>query len=74
MIRTGIIGCGKVAHLHAKALSNIAQINFVAVWSRSESSAESFAEMYNVKACDDISRMIHQNELDLPIWPSAKTC
>lgn len=67
MIRTGIIGCGKVAHLHVKAFTNSDQTNFVAVWSRSESSANSFADMYNVKACDDISRMIRENKLDLVI-------
>ena len=67
MIRTGIIGCGKVGHLHAKALTNLDQTDFVAVWSRTRSSAKSFANKYNVKPYEDISQMIRENELDLVI-------
>ncbi len=33
-IKTGTIGCGKVADIHASALNNILESEFVGVWSR----------------------------------------
>ena len=38
--KIGILGCGKVAHLHAKAILEIPDAEFVAVWSRTEETAE----------------------------------
>jgi len=67
MYKTGIIGCGKVAHLHAKALQNIKGSDFVAVWSRSASSAEKFADQYGVKAYSKIEQMVADQNLDLVI-------
>ena len=67
MYRSGIIGCGKVAHLHAKALQNLDKTEFVAVWSRTPSSAEHFAGEYEVKAYSDISTMVKNEQLDLVI-------
>jgi len=32
--KLAIIGCGKVAHLHAKAIGNLPDANLAAVWSR----------------------------------------
>ena len=65
MFKTGIIGCGKVAHLHAKALQNIRESDFVAVWSRTPSTAEKFSSQYGVKQYSEISTMIEQESLDL---------
>jgi len=57
-IKTAIIGCGKVAHLHAAALQNIQESDFNAVWSRTHSRAEEFAAKYKVKAYHDVEEMI----------------
>jgi len=57
-IRTAIIGCGKVAHLHAAGLQNLPESQFTAVWSRTASRADAFAQKYNVKAYRDIQQMI----------------
>lgn len=57
-IRTGIIGCGKVAHLHAQALKDLGKSDFVAVCSRSPERRDAFAERYGVKAYADVSEMI----------------
>ena len=65
--RLAIVGCGKVAHLHAKAIGNIPNATFVAVWSRTPESAHTFAAGYNVKQCDDIQAMIRENAIDLAI-------
>jgi len=67
MFKTGIIGCGKVAHLHAKALQNLPESDFVAVWSRTSSTAEKFSLEYGVKPYSDISAMIKQESINLVI-------
>ena len=51
MKNLAIIGCGKVAHLHAKAIGNLANANLSAVWSRTPASAEKFAAEYDVIPC-----------------------
>ena len=67
MFKTGIIGCGKVAHLHAKALQNLEKSDFIAVWSRTPSTAEKFSVQYGVKPYSDISSMVKEEALDLVI-------
>jgi UDP-N-acetyl-2-amino-2-deoxyglucuronate dehydrogenase len=67
MYRTGIAGCGKVAHLHAKALKNLKMSDFVAVWSRTPSSVTKFADKYDVKPYDSITQMVKEQKLDLVI-------
>lgn len=56
-IKTGIIGCGKVGHIHAQALKNIPESVFTAVCSRDIDKAKGFADRYNVKAYSDIKEM-----------------
>ena len=65
--KIAIIGCGKVAHLHAKAIGNLPNASLVAVWSRTTTTAEKFACEYKVKAYDDITAMIRENSVDLVI-------
>jgi UDP-N-acetyl-2-amino-2-deoxyglucuronate dehydrogenase len=57
-VRTGIIGCGKGAHLHAQALKNLPESLFTAVYSRSTDKAIAFAEKYGVKSCLSIEEMV----------------
>lgn len=56
-IKTGIIGCGKGAHLHAQALKNLPESLFTAVYSRNPETAKKFALQYGVKACSSIEEM-----------------
>lgn len=56
-IRTGIVGCGKVAHMHAAALQNIEESEFSAVCSRDINKAKVFAEKYNVKVYSTVEEM-----------------
>lgn len=67
MIKTGIIGCGKVAHLHAQALQHLNESDFTAVFSRTLNKAKDFGQQYGVKGYDDISRMIIEEKLDLVV-------
>ncbi|MDR1895893.1 MAG: Gfo/Idh/MocA family oxidoreductase [Prevotellaceae bacterium] len=62
-----IIGCGKVAHLHAQAIGNLPHATLAAVWSRTPESAGKFAAAYGVKACSSITAMIRENNIDLVI-------
>jgi predicted dehydrogenase len=62
-----IAGCGKVAHLHAKAIQNIPNARLSGVWSRSPETAKNFAELYGTKSYSEIPRMIHENDVDLVI-------
>jgi predicted dehydrogenase len=62
-----IAGCGKVAHLHARAIQSISNARLAAVWSRTQQSAEDFAMKYSTKACSDISTMVKENNIDLVI-------
>jgi len=65
--KLAIIGCGKVAHLHAKAIGNLANATLAAVWSRTPASAEKFAAIYGAKSSNDITTMIRENNIDLVI-------
>ncbi|NLJ10638.1 MAG: Gfo/Idh/MocA family oxidoreductase [Treponema sp.] len=63
-IRFGILTYGKVAHLHAQALQAIPELELVSVWGRDREKREQFAETYNIKAFDDISKMIRTAQVD----------
>ena len=65
--KLAIIGCGKVAHLHAKAINNLINARLVAIWSRTTESANKFAAIYNAKPYSNIQLMISENEIDLVI-------
>ena len=58
MINTGIIGTGKVAHLHAAALAKNPNSNFTAVLGRTPERTQAFADQYGVKAYTDLEAYI----------------
>ncbi len=62
-----IAGCGKVAHLHAKAIANIPGARLAAVWSRTPETAKNFASIYGTKAYSEIPKMVEENDIDLVI-------
>jgi UDP-N-acetyl-2-amino-2-deoxyglucuronate dehydrogenase len=63
----GILGCGKVAHLHAKAIQNLPFAQLAGVWSRTKSTAEEFAPQYKSKAYSEINQMIADQDIDLVV-------
>ncbi|WP_319482815.1 Gfo/Idh/MocA family oxidoreductase [uncultured Draconibacterium sp.] len=67
LFNIAILGCGKVAHLHAKAIRNIPDAQLSGVWSRTYKTAKSFASEYNVEAFTDISKLVSEKEIDLVI-------
>jgi UDP-N-acetyl-2-amino-2-deoxyglucuronate dehydrogenase len=56
-LKTGIIGCGKVADIHAAALRALPQSVFTAVCASTMEKARAFASRYGVAAYDDIAAM-----------------
>lgn len=62
-----IAGCSKVAHLHAKAISNIPNARLAGVWNRTSSKAVDFALKYGTKSYGDVSTMVKENKSDLVI-------
>lgn len=57
-LKTAIVGCGKVGHLHAQALSRVPESVFVAACGRDLARTEKFAALYKVKAYCDVEEMI----------------
>jgi len=57
-IKTGLIGCGKVGHLHAAALASLPESRFVAVCARTPEKANAFAQKYHVATFTDVQEMI----------------
>jgi UDP-N-acetyl-2-amino-2-deoxyglucuronate dehydrogenase len=62
-----ILGCGKVAHLHAQAVQNLPNAKLAAVWSRTKKTADEFAEQYETRSFQNIAEMINQAKIDLSI-------
>lgn len=58
MLKTAIIGCGKVGHFHARAYQQSENSLFCAVFDRDIRRAQEFASQYGVNAWDNISEMI----------------
>lgn len=66
-LKMAIIGCGKVAHLHAKALNEIRECRLVAVQSSNPGRASEFAARYGVKPYERVDEMIRQEKIDAVI-------
>ena len=66
-INVAIIGCAKIAHLHAKAILQIPELNFKAVWSRTPESAQKFVDEYGVKTYSSIPEMVKAENIQMAI-------
>lgn len=62
-LRTALVGCGKVGHLHAKALRRTPESQFVAACGRDLARTEKFAAEYGVKAYIDVEEMIAREKV-----------
>jgi UDP-N-acetyl-2-amino-2-deoxyglucuronate dehydrogenase len=63
-VRVAIAGCGKVSHLHAKALGRIPEARFVAALSRSRDRAESFASPYGARGYTEVRELLDREKPD----------
>ena len=57
-VRTGILGCGKVAHTHALAMSTKPESEFAAVCEPSPSRAQAFGSEYGIETVDSVRSVI----------------
>jgi predicted dehydrogenase len=57
-LKTALVGAGKVAHLHARALQSLPESEFVGVCSRPSGKLSDFAAKYGVPAFTDVTEMI----------------
>lgn len=62
-----ILGCGKVAHLHAKAIKNLPKAKLAGVWSRTTKTAEDFADQYKIPFFTQIDNLVRNEKIDLAI-------
>src|SRR5882724_5445029 len=63
-LKTALVGCGRVGHLHAAALRNLPESEFVAVCGRTDEKAKAFAEKYHVAAFNDVNEMIAKAKVE----------
>src|SRR5262245_24352192 len=66
-IRTAIVGCGKVAQIHAAALAVLSEAEFVAACDVSAERAEAFAARHGVRPFTDLSEMLRGAKLEAVI-------
>ncbi len=66
-IRYALIGYGKVAQIHAKALKDAKDSTLVAVWGRDSLKAQAFAREFGILAYTDIKLMVKEAKVDAVI-------
>ncbi len=59
-IATALVGCGKVGHTHALALSQLPQSRFVAVCSRTPDHAAAFGRLYGTRPYVSLDEMLER--------------
>jgi UDP-N-acetyl-2-amino-2-deoxyglucuronate dehydrogenase len=64
-LKSGIIGCGKVAPIHAAALTSVPKSAFTAVCDNDIVRAREFAMRYGVSAYDNVTDMVIREKLDV---------
>lgn len=63
-VRVAIVGCGKVAHIHAKALRSIPEAELVAVCDASAERAGTFAAEYGARGYTELAPLLRETRLD----------
>lgn len=63
-IKTGVIGCGKIGHYHAKCYQQIPNSEFVAACNWNIGRAEEFSRLYGVKAFDSVEEMVRETGVE----------
>jgi UDP-N-acetyl-2-amino-2-deoxyglucuronate dehydrogenase len=60
-IKTGLIGPGKAAHIHAAALRDLPESEFVAVCGTNLERSKKFADQYGVAGYNDLPKMLKES-------------
>lgn len=64
-LRFGLIGCGRVAHYHARALAKLDDAELVAVCDTVPERAEEYARLYGGDALYDHRRLLDREDIDI---------
>lgn len=59
-VRTALVGCGKVGSIHAAALRELPESQFVAVCDRDGQRSAAFAERFGVRAYTDLGKLLKE--------------
>ena len=63
-LHVGLIGCGKVGQIHAAALKQLSDVEFVAACDTSAERAEVFAAKYGARPFTDLGTMLREGEVE----------
>jgi UDP-N-acetyl-2-amino-2-deoxyglucuronate dehydrogenase len=66
-LNVAIIGCAKIAHLHAQAVLQMPDMQLKTVWNRTFDTAQKFAAQYSAKVYTSIAEMIENENIHLAI-------
>jgi len=66
-LNIALIGPGKVAHLHAKAVLQVPNARLAAVYGRHPERTDAFARTYGIRAYSDVYDMVDRENIDLSI-------
>jgi predicted dehydrogenase len=66
-VRIGLVGYGKVAHLHAEALAAASRGELVAVCGRNAERRNAFAARWKIAARDEVAEMVAKDRVDAVI-------
>ena len=64
VLKFGILGCGMIADIHAKAINSLENAKLFGVADNNIESAKKFADKYGVKAFSDYNEMLNSDEID----------
>lgn len=64
-LRFGLIGCGRVAHYHARALAKLGDAKLVTVCDVVPERADEYARLYGGEATYDYRRVLDRNDVDV---------
>src|SRR5438105_96834 len=59
-VRTALVGCGKVGQIHAAALRELPESEFVAVCDHDSARAEAFAGRFGARPFTDVGTMLRE--------------
>jgi len=64
-LRTALVGCGKVGQIHAEALADMPESEFVAVCDASRERADAFAARYGVQSFTNLDAMLAKARVEV---------
>ena len=59
-VKTGIVGCGKVGHFHAKCYQRLETSDFVGAVGTRQGRGEAFGKEYGVPGFDSLKELVEE--------------